>query len=141
MNTNLSKFLNKVSTDKKLASEFFQNQNLKDLYAFALKHSKGGFSEQELQEVIDITEIYLNEVQKGELSEDDLEHIAGGDPKEETTLRSIAIMVGPLISLALTLPDIISKYYSVRKRYESEQDKLRIAELEQKLMKLQETQK
>lgn len=135
MNSNLSKFLNQLSTDKKLAAEFFQKQALKDQHKFALAHSDGGFSEQELQEALDALEIYFDQLQEGNLSESDLERVAGGDP--ETQLRSIAMMVPSIVTLITAGGELISRYFATKKRYESEQDKLRIVELEEKLKELQ----
>jgi len=136
MSSNLLKFLNKLSTDKKLLSGFFANQTFKDLYKFAINHSEGGFSEKELQEAMDIMQIYsTNKFKINKLPESDLESVAGGAlPGEETALRSIAMLAGPVISLLISGGDLLERYLSTKKRYESENDKARIAELEQKLM-------
>ncbi len=81
------------------------------------------------------------------LSENELENIAGGkiqfgthQPHEETDLRSLVMLAQTALPLLFTIPDIISNFYAIRKRYQNEQDKLRIAELEEKLKELQGTQ-
>ncbi len=134
VNKNLINFLNKISKSKDLISRFFAKKTFKDQYKFAINNSEGGFSENELQQALDITEIYSNKLQKGELSENDLENVAGGGgPNEETTLRSIAMMFGPAVNLVLGGGQIISNWISAKKRYQSEKEALRLAELEIKL--------
>ena len=44
------------------------------------------------------------------------------------------MLAGPVISLLISGGDLLERYLSTKKRYESENDKARIAELEQKLM-------
>ncbi len=131
-NNNLLKFLNQISNNKKLMSEFFENKNLKDLYNFALQHSEGGFSEQELQEALDMMEIYSNKLKKGELSEKNLENISGG-VGDETNLRSIAMMAGPIVQLILGGGSLLSNWLEAKTRYNNSNDKLRIKELEKEL--------
>lgn len=134
-NNNLLKFLNRVSSDTKFMSEFFANKSSEDLHKFALSHSEGGFSKEELQESLDIMEIYANKFAKGELSENDLQNVSGG-AGEESNLRSYVMLTGHLVNLIISAGQLLTNYFSTKSKYNNEQDKLRIAQLEERLKKL-----
>lgn len=151
LNNNLLKFLNQVSSDTKLMSEFFANKSSEDMYKFALSHSEGGFSQQELQDSLDMMEVCAAKLKKGELSESNLENVAGGGHKiitmengaqvlavdSESTLRSIAMLATPLVSLLVNGGQLLSNYFEAKSRYNNQQDKLRIQELEERLDELE----
>ncbi len=152
-NNNLINFLNNVSADKNLTSEFFAKKNFEDMYKFALEHSNGGFSKNELQKALDILEIYADKMSRGKLSESELEQIAGGGKttvefqgipttathidykggSEESTLRSIAMLAGPVVNLLLGGSNLITGWVEAKRKYDLESTKLRIKELEQQL--------
>jgi hypothetical protein len=135
-NSNLVKFLNRVSKDKELMAEFQKNKTFEDLYSFALNHSEGYFSKKEFQEAVDAIEVFAKKYKKGELSEDELNNIAGGGAPE-TSLRSCVMLFQSLVQLVLGASNFYLSNQEFHARVENDEYKAKYESLIKQMEQLQ----
>ena len=127
MSKNLSDFFNNISESKEEVEKLFSFSNIDEMYEYAISKSEGNFSKEEFSNSLNLVMEYLknleskklsnnNLVKSKELSTDDLENITGG--QEESTFRSIAMIINAITSLIETILNL--RYKSKSDEYQRE---------------------
>lgn len=116
MSKSLSDFFNNISKNKEEVEKLFSFSSIDEMYEYAISKSEGNFSKEEFSNSLNSVMEYLKNLESKKLSSDDLENITGG--QEETTLRSISMMMPAIASLLETLLNL--RYKSKSDKYQRE---------------------
>jgi predicted ribosomally synthesized peptide with nif11-like leader len=86
MNENLKMFLQKVAADEKIQAKMQSFTNIDEAYDYAVS-IQDGYSKEEFEAVM--VEITKGSAENDEISDDDLENVAGGIISEARRLRAV----------------------------------------------------
>ena len=86
MNENLEKFFQKVSADEKMQAKMKSFTDIDEAYDYATS-IQDGYSKEEFEAVM--VEITKGSAENDEISDDDLENVAGGIITEARHLRAV----------------------------------------------------
>ncbi len=132
--------LSDVLNDENARREFYSIDNFDDKYEYFSKLSGKIFSKEKFKEVIDFLEEQTKKIKNGELSEESLKNIAGGEeippiPIPETEHRRYATIIGPGSSY---LTDVLDTGRNIGEIINLIQQKISYETENENLIKLQE---